>query len=199
MYIFAKNEDETFRLCYAISCSIIIGTRSKESGYGLMNKFFEKGSAKVGEKDVAFEKRKIRGNFTMYIPASFSEDKTIVSNYSYLFSKDKSPLSIAIKYSPFTAAVDRDRMIDSYFSRSHETRFAETEDTGEGILYRETVTSSEYMSVYSLRFSVDVKDGVLFGCFNCAADYKNDWKPVVIEMLKNISGEAPQQPRDSVR
>lgn len=144
------------------------------------------GTADVGGKEVEFEKRVIRGGFTMYIPKSFSEDKTIVSNYSYLFSKDKSPLSIAVKFSPLTPAVSRERMIKNYFSGSPEARLSETETDEKDILYRETVTKGEYMSVYSLRFSVDVEGGILFGCFNCAAEYSGDWKTPVIEMLRNI-------------
>lgn len=152
-----------------------------------MNDFFKNGTANIGGKDVAFEQRPVRGNFMMYIPASFSEDKSIVSNYSYLFSKDKSPLSIAIKYSPITAVADRQKLIDNYFSHSVEAKLSETETAGEGILYRETITSSQYLSVYSLRFSVETEGGMLFGCFNCSAKYKDDWKPAVIEMLRNIT------------
>lgn len=151
-----------------------------------MNDYFKSGTAKVGGKDVAFEKRQIRGDFMMYVPKSFFEDKSIVSNYSYLFSKDKSPLSVAVKYSPIKAESDRKKMVDNYFNRSPEVKLKETETAKEGIMYRETVTSSQYMSVYSLRFSVEAGDGILFGCFNCAADYKDDWKPVVLEMLQNI-------------
>lgn len=151
-----------------------------------MDNYFISGTANVGGKEVEFDKRGIRGGFMMYVPKSFSEDKTIVSNYSYLFSKDKSPLSIAVKFSPITPAVDRERMIESYFSGSPEAKLAETETAEKGIFYRETVTKSEYMNVYSLRFSVDVEGGVLFGCFNCAADYRDDWKTTVLEMLWNI-------------
>jgi hypothetical protein len=42
------------------------------------------------------------------------------------------------------------------------------------------------MSVYSLRFAKDAGEGMLFGCFNCSADYSGDWKPVVLEILKNV-------------
>lgn len=151
-----------------------------------MDNYFSMGTANIGGKEVKFKKRDIRGGFRMYVPESFSEDKTIVSNYSYLFSKDKSPLSIAVKFSPLTPAVDRDRMIESYFSGSPESRFADTEIAQKGLLYRETVTKSDYMNVYSLRFSVDVEGGILFGCFNCAAEYHESWKTTVIEMLLNI-------------
>lgn len=151
-----------------------------------MNGFFDAGFANVGGKDVAFEKRLIRGDFLMYVPKSFCEDKAIVSNYSYLFNKEKSPLSIAIKYSPITELVDREKMIASYFSHSAQSKLTEAETAGKGIIYRETVTSSQYMSVYSLRFSVEESGGMLFGCFNCAAKYKDDWKPVVLQMLCNI-------------
>lgn len=151
-----------------------------------MTDYFKNGTANIGGKDVAFEQRAIRGDFLMYVPKSFAEDKSIVSNYSYLFSRDKSPLSIAVKYSPVTDAAARAKMIASYFSNSPEAKFAETETAAPGILFRETVTSSQYMGVYSLRFSVEAGDGMLFGCFNCSAKYKDDWKPTVLQMLQNV-------------
>lgn len=168
-------------MLYPINSFSRYGKRGK-----IMDNYFSMGTANVGGKSVEFEKRVIRGGFTMYIPKSFSEDASIVSNYSYLFSKNKSPLSIAIKFSPLTPAVDRKRMIESYFNGSPESKFADTETSESGILYRETVTESDYMNVYSLRFSVDVEGGILFGCFNCAASYRDDWKSTVIEMLLNV-------------
>lgn len=152
----------------------------------MANDFFKNGTANVGGKDIAFEKREIRGGFSMYVPRSFSEDKSLVSNYSYLFSKDKSPLSVAVKFSSVTAGVDREKMIANYFSHSPESKLSGTESAGDGILYRETIASSDYMSVYSLRFSAEVEGGVLFGCFNCSDKYRNDWKPIVLQMLCNI-------------
>jgi hypothetical protein len=114
----------------------------------------------------------------MWLPESFCEDAAIVSNYSYFYSKDKSPLSIAVKFSPLTALADKTKMLESYFNQPpvHES----------GVYYRETVTLSQYTSVYSLRFARDAGEGMLFGCFNCSADYSEDWKPVVLEILKSV-------------
>lgn len=151
-----------------------------------MNDYFKNGTSTVGGKEVEFEKRVIRGDFLMYVPKSFVEDKSIVSHYSYLFSKDKSPLSIAVKYSPSTDEAERQKMIENYFSSSPEAKFSETESASPGVFFRETVTSSQYMSVYSLRFSVEVREGMLFGCFNCSAKYRDDWKPTVLQMLQNV-------------
>lgn len=150
------------------------------------NDFFKNQTAKVGGKEVAFDKREIRGNFLMYIPRSFSEDKSLVSNYSYLFNKDKSPLSIAVKFTQMGEGADRDKMIANYFSHSPESKHSAPESAGDGILFRETIASSDYMSVYSLRFSAEVEGGVLFGCFNCSDNYREDWKPVVLQMLRDI-------------
>lgn len=151
-----------------------------------MNNFFDRGTAIVGGKTLVFEKRLIRGGFLMYVPQSFSEDKSIVSTYSYWFSEDKSPLSIAIKYSPVTEHADREKMIAHYFSSSPDSRYTATQLAEDGLIYRETVTESRFLSVYSLRFSLTAGEGILFGCFNCAAAYKDDWKPVILQALQNI-------------
>lgn len=137
------------------------------------------GTATVGGKAMAFAKRKVRGGYLMWLPESFCEDAAIVLNYSYFFSKDKSPLSIAVKFSPTTALADKAKMLESYFAQPPE-------QADDGIHYRETVTLSQYMSVYSLRFSKDVGEGLLFGCFSCSAGYSADWKPVVLEILKSV-------------
>lgn len=147
------------------------------------NQFFKTGKVTVGGSEVAFERRLIRGNFLMYVPESFSEDANIVSNYSYLFARDKSPLSIAIKFSQFTAPADGDKMIAQYFSGADGEAPVETQD---GIYFRETVSGGRFLPVYSLRFCVRVEGGALFGCFNCDAAYKEDWRLVVVEMLRNI-------------
>jgi hypothetical protein len=134
--------------------------------------------APVGGKDITFARREVRGGYLMWLPESFCEDAAIVSNYSYFYSKDKSPLSIAVKFSPQTALADKTKMLESYFNQPPEHEG--------GVYYRETVTLSQYMSVYSLRFAKDAGEGMLFGCFNCSADYSEDWKPVVLEILKNV-------------
>ena len=144
-----------------------------------MSDYFHDGRAIVGGKEMAFAARKVRGGYLMWLPESFREDAAIVSNYSYFYSKDKSPLSIAVKFSPATALADKSKMLESYFAQPPE------QEDGD-IHYRETVTLSQYMSVYSLRFSKDAGEGMLFGCFNCSADYSAEWKPVVLEILKNV-------------
>lgn len=147
---------------------------------------FAGGTAKVGHKEVAFTPRVIRGRFQMYVPAGFVEDENLVSNYTYLFSKDKSPLSIAIKYSAASSREDKVRQISHYFNQAMETLDSAQTAIG-GLHYREKVTESKYLSVYSLRFAVEVEGGLLFGCFNCSASYKDDWRPVVLEMLRNTT------------
>lgn len=147
--------------------------------------FFENDKAMVGGKEVAFSRRVVRERYSMYVPASFSEDTNLVSNYTYLFSKDKSPLSIAIKFTPSESQAENDKLITRYFSQATETLTSETWASG-NIVYRETVTSNQYFSIYSLRFSVEVEGGLLFGCFNCSADYKDDWHTVVLQMLQSI-------------
>lgn len=150
-----------------------------------MNEFFDGATEIIGGKELKFTKREVRGGYMMYLPEEFCEDAAIVSNYSYFFSRDKSPLSIAVKYSPTTALADKDKLLLSYFSQPPEK-------TGENVSFRETVTLSQYMSVYSLRFSVDAGEGMLLGCFNCSAGYKDDWKPVVLKILQQVQKqEAP--------
>lgn len=144
-----------------------------------MSAFFKDGTANVGGKPVAFQRQPVRGGYLLWLPESFCEDAAIVSNYSYYFSKDKSPLSIAVKFSPITALADKTKLLESYFAQPPV-------QAEEGLHYRETVTLSQYMSVYSLRFSKDAGEGMLFGCFNCSADYSEDWKPVILESLRNV-------------
>lgn len=145
--------------------------------------FFANGTAKVGAKELEFSKRLIRQRFQMYVPTDFSEDQNLVSNYTYLFSRDKSPLSIAIKFSPARDEKEKEKLIAHYFSQPVDT--LESDDSG-AVYYRETVTSGQQFGIYSLRFSVEVDGGLLFGCFNCAADYREDWRPVVLEMLRAV-------------
>ncbi len=145
-----------------------------------MKGFFKDGVVMVGGKKVAFVQKEVRGGYLMYMPEFFAEDAAIVTNYSYFYSADKSPLSIAVKFSAATALADKSKLLESYFKEAPES-------AGESVHYRETVTQSQYMSVYCLRFSVEKDGGMLLGCFNCSAAYKDDWKPVVLEILKDIS------------
>lgn len=139
----------------------------------------------IGEKKVVLEPRVIRDRFVMLVPSGFQEDSNLVSNYTYLFSKNKSPLSIAIKYSPVASEQDIERQISLYFSQSPDSLSSFPGKYGK-IYYRETVTESSYIGIYSLRFAVSVPDGLLFGCFNCSGAYRSDWSPIVIRMLQNI-------------
>jgi hypothetical protein len=117
----------------------------------------------------------------MLVPVDFAEDKNLVSNYTYLFSQDQSPLSIAIKHTPVANEAEKERQIGVYFSKAPDVL---TDCTyGATVYHRETVTDSKYLSIYSLRFAVEVADGLLFGCFNCATADKDDWQPVVLKML----------------
>jgi hypothetical protein len=120
----------------------------------------------------------------MCLPASFFEDENLVSRYTYLFSRDKSPLSIAIKFTPVTEEESRQRKIRHYFSQSKDSEPPQTMEPG--ITYRETVTGGTHMSIYSLRFAVQTPDGILFGCFNCASDYRQDWQDCVLGMLQSV-------------
>jgi hypothetical protein len=136
---------------------------------------------RVGDKEVSFSEREIRGSFRMLTPTDFAEDKNLVSNYTYLFSRDQSPLSIAIRFTPASALEEDERQIAVYFSKATDVEL--NRDYPCPVRCRETVTDSKYMSIYSLRFVVEVTGGLLFGCFNCAAATKDDWRPVVLKML----------------
>jgi hypothetical protein len=138
----------------------------------------------IGNKEVPFARRPIQGGYTMYLPESFFEDENLVSQYTYLFSKDKSPLSIAIKFTPTQEEESRQKKIKHYFSQSKDSQPPQKIEPG--ITYRETVTGGTYMSIYSLRFAVETIDGILFGCFNCAADYREDWQDCVLRMLQSV-------------
>lgn len=146
---------------------------------------FQSGRAVVGSKEREFTKRTVAGRFTLYVPVDFSQDPKLVSNYTYLFSRDQSPLGIAVKFSPAESESDVLRLGGHYFGQP-----AEALDQIEGrwgrILYRDMVVGGEQISIYSLRFSVEAPGGLLFGCFNCLADAKDAWKPVVLAMLQEI-------------
>ncbi|MDL2233362.1 hypothetical protein LJC63_07255 [Ruminococcaceae bacterium OttesenSCG-928-L11] len=123
----------------------------------------------------------------MYIPGKFFEDKNIATKYTYFFSRERSPLSIAIKFTPLQAAEAREKMIANYFATggSDDTALCREEE----LFYRESVTSGKTLSIYSLRFALESVDGVLFGCFNCPADIRDEWRAPVLEMLRTIAPE----------
>lgn len=143
----------------------------------------------VGSKPVRFSKRTIRDKFQMFVPERFSEDRNLLSNYTYLFNIDKSPLSIAIKYTSAASEGERGKQIGRYFNQDPQS----LENLPGGIYYRDMVTGSRFISVYSLRFAIEVPGGVLFGCFSCAADYKDDWHDVVLQMLQSVEILEPVQ------
>jgi hypothetical protein len=149
------------------------------------NNNFLSGSIMIGGKEVPFAHRPIQGGYTMALPQSFFEDENLVSQYTYLFSKDKSPLSIAIKFTPVMEEESRQKKIRHYFSQAKDGQPPQKIEPG--ITYRETVTGGTYMSIYSLRFAVETAAGILFGCFNCAADYREDWQTCVLQMLQSIA------------
>lgn len=148
--------------------------------------FFSSGTVNVGGKDLAFRQQEVQGRFALYVPADFFVDKNLVSQYTYLFSQDKSPLSIAVKFTKISQGAERTKMISNYFSQTKRPDPDPITELEPGAYYRESVTSGKLLSVYSLRFSIEAEDGVLFGCFNCSADYKGDWRPVILEMLHNV-------------
>ena len=152
----------------------------------MQNVYFASGTAKVGGKELAFDKRELRGGLRMYIPTDFVQERNIVSNYMYFFSQDKSPLGIAIKFSAASGPVERDKMVAHYFGQPAMEAVVTTAMDDYKLWYRETVTDSRFLSVYSLRFCREIEGGLLFGCFNCAAAYREDWKEPVLQMLFSV-------------
>ena len=144
--------------------------------------FFDSGMVRIGAADVAFEKRVVQGRFSVYLPSDFIEEGRLLSKYSYFFSQDKSPLSIAIRFN-VGCFEDRKRMISHYFSQGVQGEPLRLSAT---ISYRETIAASSQLSIYSLRFAAEEPEGILFGCFNSSAREAEDWKPVVLNMLQHI-------------
>ena len=152
----------------------------------MRNNGFSTETKRIKNKEVGFSRRVVQGGYSIYVPLDFYEDKNFVSNYTYLFSKDESPLSIAIRFTSVSSKSDRKKMIDHYFSQTINGQELPVDKLGENICLRESVTDGKYLSVYSLRFTIEVDDGVLFGCFNCSADSGGDWSGTVLEMLGSI-------------
>jgi hypothetical protein len=155
-------------------------TVKKHRRLNMADNYFAGGAVRIGEKSVPFTRRDIQGRFLLYAPEEFAEDRNVASQYTYLFSRDKSPLSIAIKFSQITERESAQKMIRNYFSGTAIDKLEP------GVSYRETVSGGKLLSVYSMRFAVEAEGGVLFGCFNSDADYKDDWRETVLEMLMNI-------------
>jgi hypothetical protein len=146
---------------------------------------FDSGAVQVGGASVPFQKKSFQGKYSVWVPSGFVEDKSLVSNYTYLYSPESSPLSIAIRYTQVSSPGDRAKMIQHHFSRGSGEGTAPTA-LGGAVFYRDTLAKGKDMSVYSLRFSVEVPGGVLFGCFTCSGTEQEGWKPVVLAMLANV-------------
>lgn len=149
------------------------------------NRYFDAGKVRVAARECPMVRRRILGRFLLHVPAAFSEDPNLAPPYTYLFSRDQSPLGIALKYAPAATEQEQSRLTGHYFGQPMEAL-----DRAEGqygaVLYRETTSVGGSFSIYSLRFSVAVPGGFLFGCFNCAGDEQQDWRQVVLEMLKAV-------------
>ena len=151
----------------------------------MKNISFDSGTVFIGREQVAFERRSLHGGYSVWVPREFVEDRGLVSNYTYLYSPGRSPLSIAIRFTPVSSAEDRRKMIQHHFSRG-AGEANPLQALTEHIHYRDTLARGRDMSVYSLRFSVEADSGVLFGCFNCSGTDMDSWKPVALAMLEQI-------------
>ena len=148
-----------------------------------MNKIdFEK-SVVVRGKSIDFEKQQLHDRYSIWVPSEFVKDAAMLSSYTYWYSREDSPLSIAIRHTKVSSDVDRKKMIAHYFSRGGD---AQPVQSVNGVSYRDTLAKGLQMSVYSLRFAIEVENAVLFGCFNCAGDDMEAWKPVVVAMLEAV-------------
>lgn len=144
--------------------------------------------ATVGKRQIPLTRITVQKQFQMDMPESFREDRSMAYRYSYFANRDKSPLGIAIRFSAVAEQASRDKMIVNYFGGTAGLTDAENADGAEGyrVLYRESVNGGSFLSIYTLRFVIEVDDGLLFGCFNCAAAYQQDWKDAVLKMLHSI-------------
>jgi|GEM_PF-1279830 len=146
--------------------------------------FCQESRITIGGKEVPFRQIFLQKQFRMYMPESFEEDKNLAYRYSYFSNRGKSPLGIAIRYAQVGEDTAKRKMIANYFG-GDDNREA-LPNSGGRILVRESVNSGTFLSIYTMRFAVEVAGGVLFGCFNCDASFKEDWRGAVIEMLSSI-------------
>ena len=151
----------------------------------MQNSYFDTGYARVGEQDVPFVKTVVQNRFSMYVPESFQEDTSLAYRYTYLSNRGKSPLGIALRFAAVSSKQAREKMRVNYLGPEEDCSYTSGQD-GSFILYHETLNKGEKLSIYSLRFSVDMADGLLLGCFNTLADYRDDWKEVVLHMLESM-------------
>ena len=151
------------------------------------NCLLDHGHSVICGEPVPFERRVIHQRYHLFVPYNFTEDQTIRHNYTYLYNQSKTPLSIAVKASPVATEADRAKQIGVYFNQSHDSldRFEGMAGT---VFLRDMVTKSDYLSIYTLRFAVATMDHILFGCFNCSAVEREDWRKAVISMLQSIEG-----------
>ncbi len=149
------------------------------------NLYFQNGTAMVGGREIPFSQREIQNKFRIWIPQSFNEDSNMEYRYTYLSNSSKSPLGIALRFTPVSSGELKEKMILNYFGHTHDC-ITLTGCKDSQVVYRETENAGSYMSIYSMRFAVDIADGVLFGCFNCSSDFEGDWKEPVLQMLCQI-------------
>lgn len=145
---------------------------------------FQESRITIGEKEVPFRQILLQKKFRMYLPESFEEDKNLAYRYSYFSNRGKSPLGIAIRYAQVGEETAKRKMIANYFGGDDNRQSLPY--PGGRILVRESVNSGTFLSIYTMRFAVEVEGGVLFGCFNCDAFFKEDWREAVIAMLSSI-------------
>lgn len=149
----------------------------------MVTEYFANGSAPIGGKEIPFEKRLVLNRFYLYVPHSFQEDRGIISNYCYMYSVDKSPLGIALKYTQGLSALKRQKLAVNFLAKEA----AKGVDTaGENVLYGESQTLGVFADIYSLRFIINMENGVVTGCFNCEAAYASHWKEAVLQALQGV-------------
>lgn len=150
----------------------------------MANIIFEEGRSTIGEQQVPFRQIILQKRFRMYMPESFEEDKNLAYRYNYFSNRGKSPLGIAIRFAQVGDEAAKSKMIANYFGGDQSWEHLDRADGR--VLLRESVNSGTFLSIYTMRFAVEVPGGVLFGCFNCDAAFKDDWRGAVIEMLSSV-------------
>lgn len=150
-----------------------------------MNRLQAEGVYKVGERDVPFKQVKIQERFRMYVPESFAEEENLSYRYTFFSNRGKSPLSVAVRFAPVSSREAQDKMIGNYFGEDQPV-VLENGGFVRRIYYREAISPGMYMSIFMLRFAVEIDEGVLLGCFNCSALYREDWRDAVLAMLGGI-------------
>jgi len=140
-------------------------------------------SDQTGRNKIPFQQIEIQAKFRMQVPESFSEDRSMAYRYAYFSDKSKSPLGIAVRFVPLQSGQAKNKMLRTYFG-GDEPAELQAEHVA---YYRETVHGGASLSIYTMRFAVDVPEGLLLGCFNCNADYKDEWRDAAQAMLQSVS------------